>query len=115
MLPIASLVVGIAVGLLVKFNVTPEYSPYLAIAILAAMDSVFGGITANLSGKFNMLVFISGFFGNALIAAALTYIGKKLGVDLYLAAIFVFGSRLFNNFAIIRRILIDKFFQKAIE
>ena len=85
-----------------------SYSKYLAIAILACLDSVFGGIAALMEDRFNMGVFVSGFIGNALLAVGLTYLGEKLGLDLYLAAVFVFGNRIFLNFAIIRRYLLNK-------
>ena len=51
-----------------------------------------------LKKKFETDAFISGFFGNALLAAGLAYIGDRLDVPIYLAAIFAFGSRLFQNF-----------------
>ena len=85
------------------------YSKYLAIAILACLDSVFGGIAAFMENRFDMRIFTSGFAGNALLAVGLTYLGEKLGLDLYLAAVFVFGNRIFLNFAIIRRYLLNKF------
>jgi len=88
---------------------TYAYSKYLAIAILACMDSVFGGIAGYVEKKFDLAVFVSGFFGNALLAVVLTFIGEKLNLDLYLAAVFVFGNRMFINFAIIRRYLLNKF------
>ena len=85
------------------------YSKYLAIAILACIDSVFGGIAGYVEKKFDLAVFVTGFFGNALLAVILIYIGEKLSLDLYLAAVFVFGNRMFINFAIIRRYLLNKF------
>ena len=88
---------------------------YLAIAIVAALDSVFGGITSNLKGKFDLKVFLSGFFGNAILAIALTWIGIKLNVDIYLAAIIVFVWRMFTNLAIIRRHYIEKWTNKKEE
>jgi small basic protein len=59
-----------------------------------------------------MKVFLSGFFGNALLAAGLAYIGDQLGIQIYLAAIFAFGNRLFLNFAIIRRFVLNKYSKK---
>ena len=38
----------------------------------------------------------------------LTYLGQKLNVDIYLAAIVVFVGRMFNNLAIIRRYYLQK-------
>lgn len=88
------------------------YSGYLAIAIVAALDSVFGGILSSLKKNFDMGVFLSGFFGNAILAIGLAYLGQRLNVDIYLAAIFVFVSRMFNNLGFIRRYYLEKFREK---
>ena len=85
------------------------YSGYLAIAIIAALDSVFGGITATLNKNFDLKIFVSGFFGNAILSILLTYLGQRLNVDIYLAAIVVFVGRMFNNLSIIRRYYMEKF------
>ena len=74
----------------------------------AALDSVFGGITSVLKGNFDIKIFISGFFGNAILSILLTWLGVKLNIDIYLAAIVVFVGRMFTNLAIIRRYYIDK-------
>ena len=84
------------------------YSGYLAIAIIAALDSVFGGIASTLNKQFDLKIFVSGFFGNAILSMLLTYLGQKLNVDIYLAAIVVFVGRMFNNLAIIRRYYLEK-------
>lgn len=102
------LLIGVILGLSVGFHLPVEYSEYMAVAILASLDSVFGGIVARLQHEFKVNIFVSGFFGNALIAVGLTYIGKLLGLDIYLVALLVFGTRLFQNFAIIRRLLLNK-------
>ncbi|WP_025027695.1 small basic family protein [Caldalkalibacillus mannanilyticus] len=107
-LPIIGLIVGIILGLYSKINVPVEYINYLSIAVLAALDTLFGGIRSHLQGSFDISVFVSGFFFNTLLAAGLAFLGVHLGVDLYLAAIFAFGVRLFNNIAVIRRILINR-------
>ena len=85
------------------------YSEYLAIAIVAALDTIFGGIVASIKKNFNMGVFISGFLGNAILSMLLTYLGAKLNVDIYLAAIFVFVGRIFFNLGVIRRYYLEKF------
>jgi len=103
---IIGLVAGILLGLYLPITYPAAYSLYISVAILASLDSVFGALLANLEDKFDAEIFISGFFGNAILAGFLAYIGDKLGVPLYYAAIFAFGVRLFNNFAIIRRHLI---------
>lgn len=101
--PIIGLLVGIALGVFFSFSVPLEYARYTAMAILAAADSVVGAWRAGLEGKYNSRIFLSGLFVNMLLAACLTYLGDRLNIDLYIAAIVVFGTRLFNNLAIIRR------------
>lgn len=112
MVPFLGLIAGILIGILIPYNIPYQYSNYVAVAILAGLDTVFGGIAATLQSKFDMKVFLSGFFGNAMLAAGLAYIGDQLGIQIYLAAIFAFGNRLFLNFAIIRRILLNKYLKK---
>lgn len=107
-LPILGLLIGIALGFSTELRVPEEYTQYLSITVLAALDTLFGGIRAHLQSSFDDRIFISGFFFNILLAASLAFLGVNLGVDLYLAAIFAFGVRLFNNLAIIRRILITE-------
>ena len=110
-----AIIIGVIVGIItgIYAPVIPyTYSGYLALAIVAALDSVFGGIVAVIKGHFDLKVFVSGFFGNAILAMLLMYLGKKLNVDIYLAAIFVFVSRMFTNLSIIRRYYMDKIISK---
>ncbi|GLG01105.1 hypothetical protein Alches_11440 [Alicyclobacillus hesperidum subsp. aegles] len=102
-LPVLGLAVGVALGLVTNVAIPVAFTSYLSIAILAALDTVFGGIRASFEKTFDSAVFLTGFFTNALIAALLAYIGNQLGVDLYLAAVVAFGVRLFQNIAAIRR------------
>jgi small basic protein len=108
-LPIIALVSGIVIGLSVPYQLPIAAAKYLSIAILAALDSVFGGVRSVMEDSFDTGVFVTGFFGNALLAALLAYIGDRLGVNIYMAAIFAFGVRLFQNLAIIRRYLLEKY------
>jgi small basic protein len=105
-LPLVGMVAGIALGLVFSVQLPPEWARYTALAMLAAFDSVVGAWRAEFDGNYQSRVFISGFFINMLLAAFLTFIGDRLGVDLSIAAIVVFGTRLFNNLAIIRRHII---------
>ena len=100
-------VVGAILGSLAPV-IPYTYSSYLSIAIIAALDSVFGGIASVIKGNFDLKIFLSGFFGNSILSIALTFLGEKLNVDIYLAAIVVFVGRMFTNLAIIRRHYIDK-------
>lgn len=106
-----AIILGCIIGAIIGVNmpmISYTYSGYLAIAIIAALDSVFGGIASTLNKKFDLKIFVSGFFGNAVLAILLTYLGQKLNVDIYLAAIVVFVGRMFNNLGIIRRYYIEK-------
>lgn len=113
-----AILIGCIIGAILGINapVIPyTYSGYLAISIVAALDSVFGGITSVLKGKFDLKIFVSGFFGNAILSILLTYLGERLNVDIYLAAIVVFVGRMFTNLGIIRRYYIDKWTDKLKE
>ncbi len=112
------IIVGCLLGLLIGFllpTIPYSASTYLAIAIIAALDSVFGGFASYIKKNFDMKVFVSGFFVNAILAMLLTYLGEKLNVDIYLAAIIVFVGRMFNNLGIIRRYYLYKFDSKKDE
>ena len=99
-------IVGILLGLNAPVQIPPGYARYTAVMILAALDSIFGAIKAWLNGNFENKVFISGLLVNSVVAGALTYLGDKLGVELYFAAIVAFGVRIFENIAVIRRHLL---------
>lgn len=105
-LPLLGLIVGILIGLATTVRLPITYSDYMAIGILAALDSVFGGMRAGYEGTFDTVVFISGFFINTLLAMLLTMLGDRLGVDLVLGATVAFSIRIFMNVGIIRRHLL---------
>ncbi|PZF85124.1 small basic family protein [Jiangella anatolica] len=105
MIPIAGLVIGILAGFVFDVSVPLELQPYLPIAIVAALDAVFGGIRAVIEGIFNDKVFVVSFIANVLIAAFIVFLGDQLGVgsQLSTAVIVVLGIRIFTNVATIRR------------
>ena len=110
-----AILIGCILGALIGMYapmISYTYSSYLAIAVIAALDSVFGGIASVINKKFDMKIFISGFFGNAILAILLTVLGQKLNVDIYLAAIVVFVWRMFSNLGIIRRYYVEKWTDK---
>ncbi len=107
-LPIVGLLLGVIIGLTFPINVPFEYAKFMSVALLASLDSVFGGLRAGIEEKFDNTVFITGFFTNALMAAGLVYIGERLGIDLYYVALLAFGLRIFQNLAIIRRYFLKK-------
>ena len=110
-----AILIGCIVGALLGMNapiIPYTYSGYLAIGIVAALDSVFGGISSVLRGNFDLKVFVTGFFGNAILSILLTYLGEKLNVDIYIGAIVVFVGRMFNNLTMIRIHYVEKWSEK---
>lgn len=102
-LPFVGLLLGITAGALAGISIPGEYARYAAMALLAGLDAVIGGLRAETEGAFEDRIFLSGFLLNAAAAGVLTYFADRLGVELYIAAIVTFGVRIFNNLAIIRR------------
>ncbi len=112
---IICIALGIVGGLIAPTYIPSTYTTYVAIAILAGIDSVFGGIAANVNNNFRLSIFVSGLLGNAVLAAALAFFGNLLNLDIYLAAVVVFGTRLFQNFAIIRRYFMSDSFRNKLK
>ena len=100
-------VLGVIVGIIVPV-IPYEYSKYTAVAIMAAFDSVIGAIAGVAKKQFDIKIFVSGFFTNAIIAIVLTMLGESLDVDIFLAAIIVFITRIFTNLSCIRREILQK-------
>ena len=105
MIPALGLVVGVVAGLLLHPDVPLWLQPYLPIAVVAALDAVFGALRALLQGVFDDRVFVVSFLGNVLVAAVIVFIGDQLGVGAQLSTgvVVVFGIRIFTNVAAVRR------------
>ena len=105
MIAVLGLVIGVVIGLLVAPDVPDWAQPYLPIAVVAALDAVFGALRAFLDGIFDDKVFVVSFVSNVLIAALIVYLGDQLGVggQLSTGVIVVLGIRIFSNVAAIRR------------
>ena len=104
-LPIYVLLIGIIAGLVFAPDVPLALQNYLPIAVVAALDAVFGGLRAYLDGIFDDKVFVVSFVSNVVIAAAIVYLGDQLGVGAQLTTgvVVVLGIRIFSNVAAIRR------------
>lgn len=113
LIALLGILIGIILGLYIPFEFSTISSLYISVGILAAIDSIIGGLRASIENKFDAIIFISGFIVNAVMAITLSFLGDKLGVPIYYAAIFVFGTRLFNNIGIIRRYAIDRYRKKS--
>ena len=109
---VIAVLVGVLMGLLIPYNLNASMLSYLAVALIAALDSVLGGLFAYLNKRFNINVFMIGLVSNAILGIVLTFIGNILGISLSFAVIIVFGVRMFNNMAAIRRQTFDRYFER---
>jgi small basic protein len=102
---VLGLLVGVLLGVVLEIDVPLGLEPYLPIAVVAALDAVFGALRAFLDGIFDDKVFVVSFVSNVLIAALIVYLGDQLGVggQLSTGVIVVLGIRIFSNVAAIRR------------
>ena len=105
MIPAIALAIGVILGLVVHPTVPDALQPYLPIAVVAALDAVFGGVRARLDGIFDDKVFVVSFVANVLVAGLIVFLGDQLGVGSQLSTgvVVVLGIRIFSNTAAIRR------------
>lgn len=105
MIPAIGLVAGLLIGLLLHPAVPPWLQPYLPIAVIAALDAVFGAVRALLDGIFSDKVFVISFLFNVVVAALIVFLGDQLGVGAQLSTgvVVILGLRIFSNVASIRR------------
>jgi small basic protein len=108
-LPIVAAIIGAILAYFLRIAPVGGVSgQYLAVACLAGLDTVFGGVRGGLEGKFNSLVFLTGFFSNTLIAFFLCWLGDRIYVNLLFAVVLVLGARIFTNLSLIRRFAITR-------
>jgi small basic protein len=105
MIAVLALIAGVLAGILLEPTVPVALQPYLPIAVVAALDAVFGGVRAKLDGVFDDKQFVISFVSNVLVAAFIVYLGDQLGVggQLSTGVVVVLGVRIFGNVAAIRR------------
>ncbi|MFC8734248.1 small basic family protein [Luteimicrobium sp. NPDC057192] len=105
MIAFVGLVIGVVAGLVLQPTVPVSLQPYLPIAVVAALDALFGGLRAKLDGLFDDRVFLVSFLSNVVVAALIVFLGDQLGVgsQLSTAVVVVLGIRIFSNAAAIRR------------
>lgn len=98
--------------------VNEAFARYVAVALLAGMDTVIGGLRSFLTDKFDNAIFLSGFVINSLLAVGLVLLGERLGLEtgvgdgrisvMMIAAVVVFSGRILNNLAVLRRLVIER-------
>jgi small basic protein len=105
MIAVLALAAGVVLGIVLGPTVPPALLPYLPIAVVAALDAVFGGVRAKLDGIFDDKQFVVSFISNVLVAGLIVYLGDQLGVggQLSTGVVVVLGVRIFGNVAAIRR------------
>jgi small basic protein len=105
MIAVLAMLVGVVLGVVLEPTVPVGLQPYLPIAVVAALDAVFGGIRAKLDGIFDDKQFVVSFVSNVLVAGLIVYLGDQLGVggQLSTGVVVVLGVRIFGNVAAIRR------------
>ncbi len=108
MIALIGLILGLLIGLFLDVDIPQAYSTYVAVGILAALDSIVGAVSASMKDRFDVKLFLTGLLGNGFIAVALAALGDQLGIPIYLAAVFAFGNRIFMNFSTIRRSLLER-------
>ena len=103
---LVSVLIGLFIGYMSPIVIPLAYTKLFSVALVAALDAAFGGLRSAISERFDKHVFVTGFFSNTLLAAALVFIGDRLGIDLYYVALLAFGFRIFKTLAVIRRYLL---------
>lgn len=101
-------IIGIVLGLIIPVNIPSSLTYYVAVGLLAAFNTLFGGISAKINNKFIVKTFVIGFCSNIVVAMVLTIAGDLIGVNFSLAAIVYFGTRIFNNLAKIQHSILQK-------
>jgi small basic protein len=106
-IPLIALLVGAILGLILQPTVPVGLLPYLPVAVVAALDAIFGAVRARLEGTFSERVFLVSFLTNVVLAVFLVYLGDQLGVgsELSTAVVVVLGVRIFSNLAAVRRVI----------
>lgn len=110
---LVGILIGILVGLGIDYTIPFAYTKFTAVVLVGILDALFGAIRAEVTkDQYDAMIFISGLFFNIILALVITYLGDKLGLDLYLAATVVFTFRIFSNVGITRRALLQRLMEK---
>jgi small basic protein len=106
LIALVALLAGVGAGLLLQPNLPAGLTPYIPVVVVAALDTVLDGIRARLEGGYHEGEFVVAFVTNSLLAAFVVWVGDRLGApDLSIGIVVVFGVRMFQSLAAIRRYL----------
>lgn len=107
------IVIGVMVGALLRYAIPPELTRYTAVSIIGILDAIFGALRAEVVDKnYDFSIFLTGLFFNIILAVVITFLGDKMGLDLYLAASVVFTFRIFNNVGVTRRVWVEQWLKR---
>lgn len=102
--------IGLAAGFFLGYALQVPFDEKIsAVIILAALDSICGGIAAKLNLNFSDIILISGFFTNLIFGLILIFFGNFFGIELYYIALLIFGLRIFKNISVIKGFLLKKY------
>ncbi len=109
LLPVIGFLLGFFAIWYKNIIIPSEYASYISLAAIAGVDTLLGGLRSGLEGRFKSDIFLSGFLANTLMAALIAYFGDQIGLpEMYMAAVVVFGLRIFLNLSLIRRQLLGR-------
>lgn len=109
LIPVFALIIGAIIAKMLNLGVPGVLGTYLAIACIAGLDTVLGGIRSAYERKFQTDIFVTGFVANVFIAFFIAWLGDKIGTNLYTVVALVMGMRIFSNLSVIRRYLLQEF------
>ena len=109
LIPIICLAIGAAIALAFQVKVDGMTAQYFAVACLAGLDTVLGGIRSAYENKFQTDIFLTGFVTNTVIAFLIALLGDKIGIDLFVVVALVMGMRIFTNLSVIRRYVLQNY------
>lgn len=97
------IIVGVLIGTLSKFGlyIDSTYSIYMLLLILAIINSIFTLITKKNIENFKISYCFIYIFIDIIIAVGIGFLSDKLGLPLYLAAIFAFGNNIYKNLSLL--------------
>jgi small basic protein len=76
---IIGLVFGIIGGILTPGFVPKVYAPYFSVALMAGLDTAFGGLRAAMEGDYDNVVFLSGFLVNIMLSVVISFACRRGG------------------------------------
>ena len=97
MIPLIGLLIGLVIGLFVSVPVPAAWAPYLALMVLAGIDTLLAVLVRKNESQEYGTKFLLEFLVNSLMAMLLTALGQQINFELSTIIAFVFTYRNFIN------------------